>query len=249
MTLTVQQGSMFLFSTPVSLDSGITLAAKKQDQQRAGLLTFNLPAKYVPFPALDVAGVTVEGNVRATKATIVGSMPLDPGASFTRSGSRMEVERVHATPESLVELHVRRIASDNPTFPLPFEGTNTLDVALIDQLRHTARLLSHRFSNGMMGAMVLPGAGVQDEIMQMGIPDQRESEQLLMPDRSSASISYTTGSAANDDADPTWRRNYRLSVVQWVPSGYYHVNAKVSRDTTPSEIRAARPVIGVPRVK
>ena len=244
-TVSARIGELILVAPRVQVGNGISVSADEGPLGQVNSFIVQIPARRIPFDALASANMTIEGNIRLTATTIVGSMPFEPGASMVRSGTRIDVGRFRATPDTQVELHVR--TTSKPGSPIwEIGGRNTFDVVLVDQSRRTARMLFPHGAHGMNGAMVLPGAAIQNEVMEWGTSQPGDGRSLPTPDRATVPTPDAPAFSAGT-VGAAWLRSSRLTVVQWVPAGGYPLSATVRRAPASTgdvaSARAAPPVL------
>ena len=230
-TLSQRIGEWPLFVPEVSVGKGSAVLVGRENPHGLGRVAIQLPAHDANFADADVAEVRIEGEVRAATATLVGSMSSEEGASLTQHGTRFQVDRLGGSPEPVIRLHVRsHVPVGTSLFFQPFNGQPAFDVALVDDSAHTARLLYQRGTSSFSGAMVLPGANIDNVLMDLGVALPNGNPAFPEMERTP-----TAGTIKRDpppEVDLSWARHARLAVVRWTPAGNYHVAEMASRDTS-----------------
>ena len=213
---------------PLVVGTGIPFVVGTENPHGMRSVAIQIPARDAGFADIDVAEVRIEGDVRVITATLLGTMPFEEGASLTEPGTRVEVDRLAANPDPVVRLHVRSRVRAGTNLFAQVSGQRAFDVALVDDSARTARLLYPRGGRTFSGAMVLPGADVDNVLLELGVALPNGNP--AFPEMERTPLTGPVTHDALPEPGTSWRRNARLAVIRWAPEGNYHVVSAAAQD-------------------
>jgi hypothetical protein len=158
-----------------------------------------------------IAGIRLDGRAVLLAPKIAADLPLAEGASITRSGMRIRMEKwTHGHGDVSMTAHAMSIgeASYLGVSGVAPGAYGELQGVLVNRSRGEAALLTQNGSGSGQSMLVLPGVPTGDRTMNY----QWDSNGL-------------SGRIPLDDA---WLNGARLMVVNWIPIGGYPVRVTVT---------------------